>query len=93
MEHTTHRYNAQSKNTAHTSAGQQFLDGMHAYAIGQPGQLRTLCILSAATLIGILLGIFSFFFYDAAPIADIETAASDYMYFHRSHLPKFKIVI
>ena len=78
MEHTTYQNRSQSTNKQTASAGQQFMDGMQAYAISKPDQLRTLYRLSAAAVLGILVGIFAFFFLEAEPIADIQNASRDY---------------
>lgn len=78
MEHTA--YQSRSQTTDRTaSAGQQFMEGMQSYAIAKPQQLRTLCRLSAAAVLGIILGIFSYFFLDATPISDVGRAADDYI--------------
>ncbi len=79
MEYTTHQNRSQSKNRETASAKRQFFDGMQAYAVSRPEQLHTLCRLAAAALTGILLGIFSYFFWEAEPIADIRRAADDYI--------------
>lgn len=78
MEQTAYQSRTQTSQTD-TSAQRLFFDGMRAYAAARPEQLRILCRLSAAALLGMLLGIFAFFFLDAAPIADPMTAAHEYV--------------
>lgn len=79
MEHTTQQNRSQSTDRQTVSAARQFMDGIEAYAISKPDQLRALCRLSASAVLGILLGIFSYFFLEAEPIADIRNACSDYI--------------
>ena len=79
MEHTTHQNRSQTQNKGFASAGKLFYSGMQAYAVSRPEQLHILCRLSAASLTGILLGIFTYFFFEAEPIADIRRAADDYI--------------
>lgn len=75
MEQTTNRSRSQSAS----DTAKRFSDGMMAYALSQPQQLHTLCRLSAAAVLGILLGIFCFYFWDTAYITDIPSAANDYI--------------
>ena len=78
MDQTTNR--SKRTQTFHTAgAGKCFADGMTAYAMSQPQQLHTLCRLSAAAVLGILLGIFCFYFFGAAGISDMQGAADGYM--------------
>lgn len=79
MEYSTQHSRSRTQNTETGSAGRQFMSGMQTYAVSRPEQLHTLCKLSAAALLGILIGIFSYFFLDAEPIADIRQAADDYI--------------
>ncbi len=79
MEHTTYQNRSHTHGKQTASAGRQFMDGMQAYAISQPEQLRSLCRLSAAAVLGMLLGIFAYFFLEANPIADIQSASDDYL--------------
>jgi len=79
MEHSTHHSRSQTQNTEASAAARQFMSGMQTYAVSRPEQLHTLCKLSAAALLGILIGIFSYFFFDAEPIADIQQAAHNYI--------------
>jgi len=76
MEQTTHQSRRQTQNA---DARRCFMDGMHAYALARPEQLSTVCRLSASAAVGILLGIFCFYYTDAAPIADVQSAAHDYV--------------
>ena len=75
MEQTTHQKHSHTQNTA---AGRYFFEGMQAYALARPGQLHTVCRLSASAVLGILLGIFCFYFTEAQPIANPAAAAQDY---------------
>ena len=75
MEQTTNRSRSQSAS----DAAKRFSDGMMTYALSEPQQLRTLCRLSAGAVLGILLGIFCFYFWDTPRIADLPSAASDYI--------------
>ena len=79
MEYSTQHSRSRTQNTETGSVGRQFMSGMQTYAVSRPEQLHTLCKLSAAALLGILIGIFSYFFLDAEPIADIRQAADDYI--------------
>ena len=79
QEYTKYDRHTQSHTANAKTAAQLFFEGMHAYAAAKPEQLSVLCRLSAAALLGILLGIFAFFFLEAAPISDPAQAAHDYI--------------
>ncbi len=78
MEQTFNARHKHTQNQDISAIGRLFSDGMHAYALTRPTQLHTLFRLSAAAVTGILLGIFFFYFFGTAPIADAETAVSEY---------------
>ena len=79
MEHSGYHSKQQTRNEATSSFERIFMDGMHAYAVSRPGQLALLCRFSAAAIIGVLLGIFCFYFFGISPISDTQTAARDYL--------------
>lgn len=76
MEQTFNAKNRQTQNQ--NTIGRLFSEGMYAYALSRPTQLHTLFRMSAAAVTGILLGMFCFYFFGTAPIADAKTAVSDY---------------
>lgn len=77
MENTGTRRTAH--NTRSSDAAHIFRGGMHAYALSQPAQLRCLFRLSSAAALGMLIGIFLFFFSDAVSLTDAVRAADDYI--------------
>lgn len=62
------------------SPGQQFFAGMEAYALSRPEQKTVLCKLGAASLIGLLSGIFWYFLsQDGGTSADTVRLCEDYL--------------
>ena len=79
MEQTSREGYRKKQNQDTPTVGRLFTDGMHAYALTRPAQLYTLFRLSAAAVTGILLGIFCFYFFGSAPIADARITTAEYI--------------
>ncbi len=69
-----HTYSKTTDSFGHIRA--QLIDGMHRYALCEPTQRKNLCVLSAMGCLGLLLGIFCFFFFDVQ--ADVQAFSVDY---------------